>query len=119
MEARSNSLFSLKTKLLQVSFLSAGFVEWLEKRQLPCFNKSVFGIECPGCGVQRALIALLRGEFVESFKLYPALVPIIAMLVLLVVHLFYNLKHGAKMLVSLFIFNVVIIVFSYICKLIV
>ena len=102
-----------------MSFLNAGFVDWLEKRQLPCFYKSVFGVECPGCGMQRAFIALLRGEFVESFKLYPALFPTIVMLVFLVVHLFYHLKNGAKILVSLFVCDVIIIVVSYICKLIV
>jgi len=69
--------------------------------------------------MQRALIALLRGDFISSLKLYPALIPTIVMLGLLLVHIFYNLKHGAKMLVSLFIFNTVIIVISYIYKLIV
>ena len=99
--------------------LCSGFVDWLEKRQLPCFYKSVLGVECPGCGMQRALIALLQGDFVGSLKLYPALIPTIVMLGLLLVHIFYNLKHGAKTLVSLFIFNVVIIIISYIYKLIV
>ena len=111
--------FSLKINLLHVSFFCTGFVDWLEKRQLPCFYKSVFGVECPGCGTQRALTALLRGEFAESFKLYPALFPTMVMLFFLVVHLFYHLKHGAKILVSLLVFNAIIIVVSYICKLIV
>ena len=94
-----------------------GFVDWLEKRQLPCFYKSVFGVECPGCGLQRAIIALLRGEFVESFKLYPALIPIVVMLVFLVAHLFFHLKNGAKILLSLFVFNTTIIIVSYLYKL--
>ena len=105
--------------MLQVLYFCTGFVDWLEKQQLPCFYKSVFGVECPGCGIQRALIALFRGEFFESFKLYPALIPTITMLVFLVVHLLYHLKNGAKILVSLFVFNVVIIFISYMCKLIV
>ena len=105
--------------MLYVILFSASFVDWLEKRQIPCFYKSVFGVECPGCGMQRAIIALLRGEFVESFKLYPALLSIMIMLVLLVIHLFYHLKNGAKILLWLFVFNVVVILFSYTCKLIV
>jgi len=100
-------------------YLCTGFVEWLERRQLPCFYKTVFGVECPGCGIQRALIALLRGDFAESFKLYPALIPTVAMLVFLVVHLFYHTKNGTKILISLFLFNVVVMVISYICKLII
>ncbi len=86
---------------------------------MPCFYKSVLGIECPGCGMQRAFIALLRGDFIGSLKLYPALIPTIAMFILLVVHVFYNLKNGARILVSLFILNAVIIVISFIYKLIV
>jgi len=105
--------------LLQVAFFGTWFIDWLEKRQFPCFYKSVFGIECPGCGIQRAILALMQGDFVGSFKLYPALIPIVAMLVFLIVHLFFQLKNGAKILVSLFIFNVFIIVIAYICKLIV
>jgi len=104
---------------LKILFLGIGLVEWLEKRQLSCFYKSTLGVECPGCGIQRAILALLRGEFVESFKLFPALMPTVAMLIFLVVHLLYRLKHGAKILVTLFVFNVAVIFISYICKLIV
>jgi hypothetical protein len=100
-------------------FLCSGLVDWLEKRQMPCFYKSVLGVDCPGCGMQRAFIALLKGDFAGSLKLYPALIPTIVMLAFLVVHIFYNLKNGARILVSLFIFNAVIIVISYIFKLIV
>jgi hypothetical protein len=69
--------------------------------------------------MQRAFIALLRGDLIGSLKLYPALIPTIVMLVLLVVHVFYHLKNGARILMWLFIFNAVVIVISYICKLIV
>ena len=96
-----------------------GVADWLENRQLSCFYKSALGIECPGCGMQRAIIDLLRGDLIGSLKLYPALIPTIVMLVLLVVHVFGKLKNGAKMLTWLFIFNAVIIFISYICKLIV
>jgi len=84
---------------------------------MPCFYKSVLGIDCPGCGMQRALIAMLRGDLISSLKLYPALIPTVAMLVLLVVHVFYQLKNGARILTWLFILNVVIIFISYIYKL--
>lgn len=100
-------------------YLSMGFADWLEKRQLPCFFKSMLGIDCPGCGMQRAFIALLRGDIFDSLKLYPALISTIIMLVVLAVHIFFPLKNGAKILMWLFIYNAVIIVISYICKLIV
>ena len=95
------------------------FVDWLETIQLPCFYKSLSDIGCPGCGIQRAFVALLRGDFIASLKLYPALIPTLIMLILLVVHIVYPLKRGATILLSLFILNVVIMVTAYIYKLIV
>ena len=68
--------------------------------------------------MQRAFIALLRGDFVGSLKLYPALIPTIVMMALLVIHIFYNMKNGARILLSLFILNTVVIVVSYICKIV-
>ena len=98
--------------------ICTGFVDWLEKRQMPCFYKSFLGIECPGCGMQRALIALLRGEFLYSLKLYPALIPTIVMIVFLAIHLIFKLKNGAKILLYMFIINAVIIVVAYLYKMI-
>ncbi len=92
-------------------------VDWIEKQQAPCFYKSVLGIECPGCGMQRAFIALLRGDLVGSFKLYPALIPTMVMLVFLVAHIGLKLKNGASILLYLFLFNTAIIVVNYLYKL--
>ena len=39
---------------------------WLERHQLPCLVKDTFGIECPGCGFQTAVLLLLKGELWES-----------------------------------------------------
>ena len=112
------TVYGIKIMWLQGYVLCTNIVDWLEKRQLPCFYKSAFGIECPGCGMQRALIALLRGNLADSIRLYPALIPTITMLALLVVHIFAPLKHGARWLLRLFVVNAVIIVFSYLYKLI-
>ncbi|MGO4771934.1 DUF2752 domain-containing protein [Flavobacterium sp. W22_SRS_FK3] len=45
----------------------------LEKYMLPCFSKTLFGIECFGCGFQRALFLLFQGDFSAAFKMYPAI----------------------------------------------
>ncbi|MGB1451125.1 MAG: DUF2752 domain-containing protein, partial [Marinirhabdus sp.] len=39
---------------------------------LPCLNKQLFGVECLGCGMQRATILVFRGEFAAAFTIYPA-----------------------------------------------
>jgi hypothetical protein len=101
---------------LQIMFLCTGIVDWLEKKQAPCFYKSVLGADCPGCGMQRAVIALLRGNIIESLKLYPALIPTVCMMLFLVAHLFLKFRNGAKILLYLFILNAVIIITFYIFK---
>ena len=44
---------------------------------LPCLNKKIFGVECMGCGLQRSLLLLLKGEFREAFFMYPAIYPLL------------------------------------------
>lgn len=46
---------------------------WLENNLLPCAYKSLFGINCPACGLQRSLLSLLKGDLQGSFFLYPPL----------------------------------------------
>jgi len=102
----------------KILLLCAGWINWLEKKQAPCFYKSVFGVECPGCGMQRAFIALLRGDLTGSLALYPALIPTIIMIIYLTAHIMFKLRNGAKILLWMFIVNAVIIVSSYLYKII-
>lgn len=37
----------------------------------------MFGIECPMCGFQRALLLLIQGDFIGSIKMYSPLLPIL------------------------------------------
>lgn len=92
--------------------------DWLESNMLPCFYKRFLGIECPGCGMQRAIIELLKGNIMESLKAYPPMIPIFLMLAFLVIHLVYKFKNGAVYLKISFIFTTSIIVINYIYKLI-
>jgi hypothetical protein len=50
-----------------------------ERHMLPCFSKQVFGLDCPGCGLQRSIALLLKGEFADSFFMYPGLLPMVAL----------------------------------------
>ena len=91
-------------------------IEWLEQHMAPCFYKKFIGVECPGCGMQRSIIALLKGDFYESFLLYPPLSLILILISLLIIHLSFDLKYGAKLLKWLFILNAVVIVVSFVIK---
>jgi uncharacterized membrane protein YesL len=92
-------------------------INWLESHQQACFYKKYFGIECPGCGMQRSFIELLKSNFVESFILFPALIPTISLIFYLILHLIFKFKNGANILKILFIINTTIVVLSYIYKL--
>ncbi len=49
---------------------------------LSCSWKEHLGIECPGCGAQRSFLELINGNFSESIRLFPALIPVIITFVL-------------------------------------
>ena len=88
----------------------------LENNNMACFYKKHFGIDCPGCGFQRSLIHLLKGDFAESFHMYPALLPTILMIGFLLVHITLKIKHGARILLYLFFINTGLIVGNYLLK---
>ncbi|OFY95158.1 MAG: hypothetical protein A3K10_14720 [Bacteroidetes bacterium RIFCSPLOWO2_12_FULL_31_6] len=91
-------------------------IDWLEHHFLACPYKKYFDIDCMGCGMQRSFIALLKGNFMESFYFYPALLPIVLMMLFLLIHLIFKFKNGASMLKYLFIFNISIVIISYLIK---
>ncbi|MFH2096897.1 MAG: DUF2752 domain-containing protein, partial [Bacteroidota bacterium] len=93
-------------------------IDWLERNQSPCFYKKYFGLECPGCGMQRSFIELLKGNVWESIQMYPALIPTIFLFIFLILHLIFKFKKGAAILKFSFIFTVSIIVINFIYKII-
>ena len=90
---------------------------WLERHMMICYYKKLSGIDCPGCGMQRAFIYLLRGNFIESLHSYPALLPVLFTLTLTTIHLGFGLKNGAALIKYSFIFTISTIVISYVFKL--
>ena len=92
-------------------------VSWLEDHTIPCLYKSLLGVECPGCGTQRAFIELLKGHFLESFKAWPALLPVMFMLAFLILFLIFKFKNGLAILKIMFIINAAIITINYIYRL--
>lgn len=53
------------------------FINWLQNHLLKCPFKYLTGIDCPGCGFQRSVLALLNGDLHESLKLYPSTIPLL------------------------------------------
>ncbi len=88
----------------------------LETYMLPCINKKIFGIDCLGCGMQRAIVLLFKGEFSKAFYTYPAIYPLIVLLIFLGFNFFIKFKQSQLIKVSLMIISVLTIIISYIIK---
>ena len=91
---------------------------WLEQHMLPCFNMQLFGIECPGCGLQRSVVHLLRGEFLESLHQYPALPLLVLTVAVLGFHLAKGSAQSLLLLKILYFASLTVILINYITNLI-
>ncbi len=85
---------------------------------LPCLNKKIFGFDCLGCGLQRAAVLLIRGEFVEAFYMYPAIYTLIPLFLVIGLNFFFKFKHASKIINTLAILTVAIIIVSFTIKII-
>lgn len=88
----------------------------LEDYMLPCFTKKMFGVDCPGCGIQRSIAFLLKGDFSAAFEMYPAIFTIIPLLGFLLVDTFFKIKYANKISITLMISSVILILTNYILK---
>ena len=85
---------------------------------LPCPIKHFFHIDCPGCGMQRSILALLDGDFLKSLSLYPATIPIFVLLIYTALHLKFDFKQGAAVIKWGYIGCTAIITGFYIYKIV-
>jgi hypothetical protein len=83
---------------------------------ISCPIKKNLGFDCLGCGFQRSFHELLKGNFDESFRLYPALIPMIILFLFTFLHLTFKFKNGAKIIIWLFAFTSIVMIISYVIK---
>ena len=88
----------------------------LEEYMLPCLNKQLFGIECLGCGIQRAAAFLFKGEFIAAFKMYPAIYPLLFFLLFILFNLFLKIKYAERVKIILVTLSILFIVTNYVIK---
>lgn len=87
-----------------------------EKYLLPCPFKTLTGFDCPGCGFQRSVLALLKGDFILSFHLYPATVPILFLALFLLLKMKFPINQREMIRKILLGIVAVIVIVSYAFK---
>jgi len=92
------------------------FLVQLDDYMLPCVSKKYLGVDCFGCGIQRSLSLLSQGEFIEAFKMYPAIYTLILFFILVGINIFYKFKSSQKLVNFLGIVNLIIIVINFLIK---
>jgi hypothetical protein len=61
-----------------ISYILSALFIFVDKADIflfPCPIKYFLLFDCPGCGFQRSVIALIGGDFRASFKFYPPTIP--------------------------------------------
>lgn len=90
--------------------------DWLEQHLFTCFFKAHFGIECPGCGMQRALISLLKGNFAESLHYHAALIPFIFTILLLIGQIILKRDKGGTYVMWSFILTCAVMMVQFVIR---
>lgn len=91
-------------------------INWLQAHMLQCPSKKLLHIDCPGCGLQRSVIDMLKGNLAESWQVYPPGIFLMSTWVLLIAHLIFGFRYGAFVLKILYLVSVVAIVINYAYK---
>lgn len=88
----------------------------MEEYMLPCLNKELLGVECPGCGIQRAFAMLLQGDFTGAFYMYPAIYTLMLLFAFLLATKFFTFRLANKIIILLMISSTVLILFNFLMK---
>jgi hypothetical protein len=92
-------------------------IKWLQNCLMPCPLKKLTGIDCPFCGFQRSVIALIQGDLNKSLHLYPATIPVLLIAVLGVAGArFNNISRVGYIKKGLYVFTGLIIAGAYFLK---
>ena len=88
----------------------------LENYMIPCLSKTIFGFECMGCGFQRSLVLIWKGQYIEAFFMYPAIYPLVVLFTYIILTQFYKFKNYYKAINWLSMISITTIIISYTIK---
>ena len=89
----------------------------LDDFMLPCLNKTLFGVDCLGCGIQRSISLIFQGQFIAAYKMYPAIYALILLFLFIGLNFFFKFKNSNKIITVLAILSILIILINYVYKL--
>ena len=113
-EYKNNSIFRALQTMMYLALTI--YAISLEDYMLPCLNKQLLGIDCPGCGLQRSVDLLFHGEFFAAFQMYPAIYPILLLLTFLITSSFVKLQYSRQIKMALILITAGTILVSYLLK---
>lgn len=85
---------------------------------IPCVSKKLFGLDCPGCGMQRATVMVAQGDFSQAFTMFPAIYTTIPLFILIGLHFVDKSRNYTKFIIPIAILNAAIMIIAYFYKLI-
>ncbi|AZA77539.1 DUF2752 domain-containing protein [Chryseobacterium sp. G0186] len=88
----------------------------IEDFMLTCPSKKFLGVECLGCGAQRAIALVFEGKFSEAFQMYPAVYTLLLFFVILGMSFIDRKRKYTQLLMTLVVINLVIMMISYVYK---
>lgn len=88
----------------------------IEDFMLTCPNKKFLGVECLGCGAQRAIVLVFEGKFSEAFHMYPAVYTLLLFFLTLGLSFIDKKRKYTNVLLGLIVINLIIAIVSYIYK---
>lgn len=97
---RKPSHFWLKIVLMICAF---GFLLFLVTKNTACPFRKLTGVPCPGCGMSRAWLAVLHGNFKEAFHYHPLfwIIPVLMIFILWDGQIFSSQKANSLFAVGL------------------
>ncbi len=83
---------------------------------LTCPSKKYLGVECLGCGAQRAVVLVFEGKFSEAFQMYPAVYTLLLFFFTLGLSFIDKKRKYGRVLIMMIVVNLMIIVLGYLYK---
>ncbi|EDM37458.1 hypothetical protein PBAL39_09951 [Pedobacter sp. BAL39] len=99
-------------------FLSAwsSLLEQADNFFLTCPFKYLTGYDCPGCGFQRSLLALLKGDLQQSLHLYPPTIPLLLTFIICLPARYFTSWRTDRLVKVMFLFSGAVVLISYLFK---